>query len=158
MQNELAQMEKDKQTPVPKAVPLTDSNVGNSTVAALENNIASLNSLNSNLRRENERLLHLQDERVKNSQTAEVQWKEKNGTLQSRMQDLQAELLLARVDCNLSRVDATDIISTSKQRKQLLTEASGILTSLANSSSPDLKSKVKQKILKLNQVAANTRE
>jgi len=55
-------------------------------------------------------------------------------------------------------VDATQIISNSKQRKQLLSEASSILTDLSASGDADIRSKVKEKIMRLNQVAANTRD
>ena len=78
--------------------------------------------------------------------------------LQQKVDVLDAELRLARVDCNLTRVDAAQIISNSRQRKELLSEASGILTSLSKYEDADIKKKVHDKITRLNQVAANSRD
>lgn len=130
----------------------------NKTISDLENKITLLTTSNNNLKQDNDRMLKLQNENVKNNSSTEMQLKEKTSALQQKIEMLNAELQLARVDCNLSRVDAMQIISTAKQRKQLLTEASSILTDLAVSGNSDIKRKARNKIALLNQVAANTRE
>ncbi len=123
----------------------------------LENKITTLTANINNLKQDNERLRKLQNEYAGNMISNEAVLREKN-ILQQRMESLNADLQLARVDCNLSRVDATQIISTAKQRKLLLNEASSILTDLAASGNAEMKRKVQEKIVRLNQVAANSRD
>jgi len=67
-------------------------------------------------------------------------------------------LQLATVDCSLTRADATQSISSAKQRKLLLSEASSILTDLSATGSAEVKRKAQEKIARLNQIAANTRD
>ena len=126
-------------------------------IAALESKIAALSAVNTTLKQDNDHLLKQQNETGKSSSN-EIVLKEKATALQQKIESLNAELQLLKVDCNLSRVDATQIISTAKQRKLLLTEASSILTDLSASNNADIKRKVKEKIVKLNQVAANSRD
>ena len=126
-------------------------------VNVLENKIATITSNMNNLRQENDRLQKQQNENAKNLSNNESLLREKNG-LQQRLESLNAELQLARADCNLSRADATQTISTSKQRKQLLSETSSILTDLSVSGNAEVKRKAQEKIVRLNQLAANTRD
>lgn len=135
-----------------------DATAPNENSRTLEARIAALTTLNSSLKQDNEKLLKQQNDAPKAAGATEVLLRNKADNLQQKVETLNAELSLAQVDCNLSRVDAAQIISNSKQRKQLLTEASGILTGLANSEDAAIKKKVQDKILRLNQVAANTRE
>lgn len=123
----------------------------------LENKIASLTESNNELKSQNDQLKQ-KSEPAKNSALPDADLKARNASLQQKVDDLNAELRLAQVDCNLSRVDATQIISNSRQRKQLLSEASSILTDLSTTNNSDVQRKVKDKIAKLNQVAANSRE
>ncbi len=125
--------------------------------ALLEKKVNELTAGNQRLQQEIERLRKLPVEAAKNS-TAEEILLSKNTALQQKVNTVNAELQLVMVDCNLSRVDATQIISNSKQRKQLLSEASTILTNLSGSSDAVIRNKVKEKIVRLNQVAANTRD
>jgi hypothetical protein len=128
-------------------------------MAAQQNRVSALTILNSSLKQDNEKLLRQQNDGTKAvAEAAETALRSKAATLQQRVEALNAELGLAMVDCNLSRVDAAQIISNSKQRKQLLTEASGILTGLANSEDVAIKKKVQDKILRLNRIAANSRD
>ncbi|MES2848135.1 MAG: hypothetical protein V4685_03715 [Bacteroidota bacterium] len=127
-------------------------------IAELENKIASLNNINNSLKEENDRLVKYKADGSKTQSNAEQMLKEKNISLQQKIEDLNAEIQLVKVDCNLNRVDATQIISNSKQRKQLLNEASNILINLSASGNSNIKSRVNEKINRLNVVAANTRE
>jgi hypothetical protein len=127
-------------------------------ITTLENTLAALTASNNSLKSDYDRLLKQQNESSKNAGNNEMMLKEKAVSLQQKVDVLNAELQLAHVDCNLSRVDAAQIISNAKQRKQLLSEASYILTNLSATANDDLKKKVKDKIVKLNQVAANSRE
>lgn len=125
--------------------------------ALLEKKVTELTTGNQRLQQEIERLRKLPVEVAKNTTTEELLLS-KNTALQQKVNNINAELQLVMVDCNLSRVDATQIISNSKQRKQLLSEASTILTNLSASSDAVIRNKVKEKIVRLNQVAANTRD
>lgn len=127
-------------------------------ITTLENTLAALTATNNSLKNDHDRLLKQQNESSKNAGSNEMMLKEKAVALQQKVDWLNAELQLAHVDCNLSRVDAAQIISNAKQRKQLLSEASYILTNLSATANDDVKKKVKDKIVKLNQVAANSRE
>ncbi len=126
--------------------------------ALLESKVNELTTGNQRLQQEIERLRKQPlTEAAKNNSSEQILLT-KNTALQQKVNAINAELQLVRVDCNLSRVDATQIISNSKQRKQLLSEASSILTDLSASSDADIRNKVKEKIVRLNQVAANTRD
>jgi len=127
-------------------------------IADQNNKVAALVTINSTLKQDNDKLLKLESDYVKNISAGDAANKNKTTSLQQKVDALNAELRLAQVDCNLSRVDAGQIISTSKQRKQLLSEASGILTNMANSEDVIIKKKVQDKITRLNQIAANSRD
>lgn len=120
--------------------------------------IEALSAENNNLKQENDQLVKQQMDALKGVSTNDVSFNSRAAGLQQKIDALNAELSLARVDCNLSRVDAAQIISNSKQRKQLLSEASGILTNLLKSGDVTVKKKVQDKIALLNQVAANSRD
>ncbi|HMO61872.1 MAG TPA: hypothetical protein PKC39_12380 [Ferruginibacter sp.] len=147
------------------AITYTASNSPNAymeNISVLENKLADINRQNSTLKKDNDLLQQALAEANKNYETTRQEWKEKNAAvtdLQKNIQELNAALLLARVDCNLSRADAAQVVYTAKQRRQLLTEASGILSDLANSpNSSSTKKQVNDKIVLLNKVAANFKE
>lgn len=151
-----------KQQPAatPAVAPVT--NTANETrlrenMVLLESKISTLTETNNTLKEQYDQLKQ-RAEQNKNTASAEADLKARNSSLQQKVEDLNAELRLAQVDCNISRVDATQIISNAKQRKQLLSEASSILTDLSTTNNSDVQRKVKDKIAKLNQVAANSRE
>ncbi len=127
-------------------------------IAALESKVALLNNANNSLKEENDRLVKQKADGGKTQNNAEQLLKEKSIAMQQKIEDLNTEIQLVKVDCNLNRVDATQIISNSKQRKQLLNEASNILINLSASNNSNIKSRVNEKINRLNMVAANTRE
>lgn len=151
---------KQQPAPTPAAAPV--NNTANETrlrenMVLLESKIATLTETNNALKEQYDQLKQ-RAEQNKNTASAEADLKTRNNSLQQKIDDLNAELRLAQVDCNISRVDATQIISNAKQRKQLLSEASSILTDLSTVNNADVRQKVKDKIAKLNQVAANSRE
>ncbi|MEO7533932.1 MAG: hypothetical protein ABIU30_08805 [Ferruginibacter sp.] len=81
-----------------------------------------------------------------------------NDILIDKLDDLDAKLLLAKIDCNLSRADAKQIISNSKQRKELLQESLSTLNSLAHSSNPSVQTKAKEKLNQLKGIVATIRD
>lgn len=123
-----------------------------------ENKIALLIAKNNALQKDYDRVIkQLQDAR-KNTGQGDVVLKEKNELLLYQLEDVNTELNLAKVDCNLTRVDATQIISTAKQRRLLLTEALSILNNLSDTKNDELQKKVKEKIARLNYIAKNYRD
>ncbi len=82
---------------------------------------------------------------------------DKINSLNSKIDDLYAELTLQKVDCNLTRVSGKDIISTARQRKDLLQESLNSLRNLAGATNPVVQRKVKDKMLQLQNIAATAR-
>ena len=66
---------------------------------------------------------------------------------------LNAEIQLIQVDCNLLKVDAVAANSSPGKRKQLLSEASSILTDLSGNDNADIRKKAKDKVVILNQLS-----
>ncbi|MEO6548039.1 MAG: hypothetical protein ABIN94_08570 [Ferruginibacter sp.] len=128
------------------------------TLSRQESRIAVLTNNISALKLDNERLQKQPVTTIKVANTTDATFKAKANTLQQRVDALSAELRLAQVDCNLSRVDGQQAIYNAKQRKQLLSEASGILTSLSQSGDPEITKKVQSKIALLNRVAASSKD
>ena len=159
LENSLQNMGKEKNIPILKNTIKEDnaSELGKK-IADLENKVYLLTSTNYILKQDNEKFLKGQTDALKSNNTSDVAFKNKTAALQQKVDVLDAELRLARVDCNLTRVDAAQIISNSRQRKELLSEASGILSSLSKYEDADIKKKVHDKITRLNQVAANSRD
>lgn len=78
--------------------------------------------------------------------------------LEQQVNELSAELYLAKVDCSLVRADADKIISTSRQRKELLTDALQVLKNLSESGSASIRQKAFEKLGYLEQVSEKIRE
>lgn len=74
-------------------------------------------------------------------------------SLQQKVQDLNADLYFARIDCNLSRADVQDLISNARQRKELLQESLSMLNSLVASGDAGIQKKAKEKMVRLNHIA-----
>ncbi|MEJ7589092.1 MAG: hypothetical protein WKI04_16165 [Ferruginibacter sp.] len=123
-----------------------------------EGQINALRKANNNLKEEKDRLLKQVSEASKPITPAGPSLQNKVAGMQQKIDELNAELRLAQVDCNLLRVDAAKIISNSRQRKELLSEASEILTSLAQSEDAAIRRKAQDKIIRLNKVAENSRD
>ncbi len=73
--------------------------------------------------------------------------------LQQKLEAMNADLYFARIDCNMARADAQQIISNARQRKELLIESLGMLNNLAKSSDDGVQKKAKEKIARLNRIA-----
>jgi hypothetical protein len=128
------------------------------TVNAQEKKIAALTSENARLEKEaraNSQALEQMRKSTDNNSTAS---KNQSALLEKRVNELNAEIRLAQVDCSLSRVDATQIISNAKQRKALLADALNTLNALANTGDASIKKKVADKVNRLNQVASTLRD
>lgn len=89
---------------------------------------------------------------------ADVGTKNRNSSLENKIEELNIELRLAQVECNLTRADKRQIISNSKQRRHLLSEALSILTKLSAADNAIAQKKIQDKIAHLNQVAKNYRD
>ena len=74
--------------------------------------------------------------------------------LEQQVDDLNADLYFARIDCNLTRTDAQQIISNARQRKELLSESLVMLNSLSKSPDADIQKKAKEKIVRLKRIAS----
>ena len=123
-----------------------------------DNKITTLTTLSNTLQKQNERLNKQVIDGVKATESNEYALKAKTTVLEKKIEDLNAEIRLAQVDCNLVRADASQIISNSKQRKLLLSEAINILNGLAKTENGAMQKKIQDKITKLNQVATTYRD
>ncbi len=123
------------------------------TISTLEKKVAALTAANATLEktaRVNADALEQAKKPAENSAASNNQ----TALLEKKVSDLNAEIRLAQVDCNLSRADVTQIISSEKQRKALLTDALNTLNTLASTGDATMRRKVSEKINRLNQVAA----
>lgn len=77
----------------------------------------------------------------------------KISVLEQQVLALNADLSFARIDCNLDRADAQQIISNARQRKELLSQALDMLKSLVVSADGSVQKKAKEKITRLNHIA-----
>ena len=77
----------------------------------------------------------------------------KINALQEKIQYLNADLYFAKIDCNLTRADAQQIISNARQRKELLSESLTMLNTLSAYGDASIQKKAKEKILHLNHIA-----
>lgn len=77
----------------------------------------------------------------------------KISSLEQKVQDLNADMYFTRIDCNLARADAQQMISNARQRKELLTESLTMLNTLASSGDAGIQKKAKEKIIRLNHIA-----
>jgi len=139
---------------VPKApLPLSteNDNLNKEKLIEKDNKIVALTTTNSMLQKEYDRLSKQYTDAKKNLETNDL--KSKSVALESKVDELNTELRLAQVDCNLARADASQIISNSKQRRVLLSEASAILNNISKSDNAAVQKKVQDKIARLNQVA-----
>ena len=90
-----------------------------------------------------------------NGQTAESKAAEnKINLLEQKVEGLNADLYFAKIDCNMARTDAQQMISNARQRKELLSESLVMLTNLSRSEDADIQRKAKEKIARLNRIAS----
>ena len=83
---------------------------------------------------------------------------EKISALNQQIDDLNAELALSHIDCNLTRANGKDIIYNSRQRKDLLEESLRSLKNLSASDNPAIQRKVKDKMQLLQNIATTVRD
>ena len=74
--------------------------------------------------------------------------------LEQQVTELNADLYFAKIDCNMARTDAQQMISNARQRKELLSESLVMLTNLSRSEDADIQRKAKEKIARLNRIAS----
>ncbi len=72
----------------------------------------------------------------------------------NKIEDLNTQLAFAQVDCNLTRADPKQIISNSKQRKDLLQEALNSLNNFARSNNAAIQKKAREKLVQLQSIAS----
>ena len=111
----------------------------------LENKVASLTAANDELKQANKRL-------SKEQATTKIILKNARD-LQERIDVLNAEIQLTRVDCNLLKMDAVAADYDVSQKKRLISESSSILISLAGSENAAIRRKAKDKVVQLNHIA-----
>lgn len=113
------------------------------------------------LRQDNEKLItELSKVRRNNASddASNLSSKNKFASLQEQIDDLNAELNFAKVDCSLTRADSKKIISNSRQRKELLAQALQSLQSLSRSENSAIQRRAREKISELNQIASTVRD
>lgn len=121
---------------------------------------AGLLDIINNMKVENQHLTAEVNEAKKTAieATALTAARKKMQSLEQEVEDMEAALSFARIDCSLSRADANKIISNSRQRRELLEEALKTLQLLAASDNASVKQKAKEKIGQLNQIASTVRD
>ena len=93
-----------------------------------------------------------------NNTSDEGQMPDKINSLNNKIDDLNAELVFARVDCNLTRANGKDIIYNSRQRKDLLNESLRSLKYLSKSDNPVIQRKVKDKLQVIQNLSSTVRD
>ncbi|MEO7766398.1 MAG: hypothetical protein ABIS01_03190 [Ferruginibacter sp.] len=126
--------------------------------SSLQNQNSTLQNQYSSLQKENDRIAKQVNDVAKNTESNDGAIKGRNALLEKKIEELNTEIGLAQVDCNLVRADASQIISNSKQRRILLSEALSILNGLSKSENATIQKKVQDKKNRLNQVATNYRD
>lgn len=83
---------------------------------------------------------------------------DKTKSLNAKIDDLNAELSLAKIDCSLTRANGKDIIYNSRQRRDLLEASLASLKNLSKSDNPVIQRKVKDRLQLLQNIAATVRD
>lgn len=125
-----------------------------STISAQDKKIASLTAANAALESEARANTEALEQARKSADSNPTASKNQTALFEKRINDMNTEIRLAQVDCSLSRVDATQMISNAKQRKAILADALNTLNTLGANGDVILKKKVSDKIIRLNQVAS----
>ncbi|MDQ6901616.1 MAG: hypothetical protein M3139_01230 [Bacteroidota bacterium] len=116
--------------------------------------VADLISQNNTLLKDNNRLNSLVTELKANTTNGQKSNGETSSDMVNKIDDLNARLAFAQVDCNLTRADARQIISNSRQRKELLQEALTSLNALSQSKNPTIQQKAREKLTQLQSIAS----
>lgn len=75
-----------------------------------------------------------------------------------KVEILNDQIELANINCNLIRADVQQIISNSKQRQKLLSDALANLNNLSKSNNPEIKNEVNIKLKELQRIAETVRD
>ncbi len=122
---------------------------------------SNLVTLNNSLSKDNNQLTVMLTEvksNVAKSENQERADRSKNDLLQNKISDLNAELIFAKIDCNLTRANASQIISNSRQRRDLLQESLTQLNNLSSSNSVSIQKRVREKLSQLQNIVATVRD
>lgn len=114
----------------------------------------NLIAYNNKLKSDNDKL-SLAIQQLKNPKQQPVN---KDDISSASAQNLNDQLSLVKADCYLSRADARQIISNSKQRKDLLQTALEILNPLLQSSNIAIKQQAQLKLNELKTIALNNHD
>ncbi|MEO6316375.1 MAG: hypothetical protein ABIU63_05100 [Chitinophagaceae bacterium] len=117
--------------------------------AALKSNFTQLKSDNNQL---SAQIVQLRKSPVVPAERAPAADNKVN-ELEQQLQTMNADLYFARIDCNMARADAQQIISNARQRKELLSESLAMLSNLSKSDDAAIQKKAKEKITRLNRIA-----
>lgn len=162
LEGQISSLQNKQSTVVPVTENTNDNQQKNdalqATINAQESKIANLTATNASLEKELRANNDALDQLKKSSDNSSQTGKNQTAILEKRISDLNAEIRFVQVDCNLARVDATQIISNAKQRKLLLADALSTLNTLSATGDASVKRKVAEKMSRLNQVASSVRD
>ncbi|MDQ6845003.1 MAG: hypothetical protein M3Z92_11710 [Bacteroidota bacterium] len=150
---------------VKNPLPAEQNNQSNQEIESLQSNIKTLKDSLENL-------MALYNSAIKDNRSLTSQLKVKStatkqdaaamsdkiNALNEKISDMNGELALAKIDCNLTRANGKDIIYNSRQRKDLLQESLTSLKNLSASDNPVIQRKVKEKMQLLQSIAATVRD
>lgn len=128
------------------------------TINEQEKKIANLTAANTALVKDSQTNVEALDQVKKGTDNSSVTLRNQNTALEKMVNELSVEVSLAQVDCNLTRADAGQIISNSRQRKVLLSDALSTLKNLSINGDAGIKMKVQDKLNRLNQIAATVHD
>ena len=131
-----------------------------SNVKKQRDSIKILSSVYNSLIKDNSNLTNQLNKLKLNNNTPDedLLMPDKINTLNDKIDDLNAELVFARVDCNLTRANGKDIIYNSRQRKDLLQESLLSLKYLSKSDNPVIQRKVKNKLQVIQNLSSTVRD
>lgn len=138
----------------------TQTNKSNAEITSLKATINKQQSENDNLS-QNIKSLNTTISNLQSKLAAKETNSNQNQTSSAdleKIQQLNDEIQLAKISCNLTRADAQQIISNSKERKALLTDALQSLINLSRSSNPEIRQQANGKLKELQRIAGTIRD
>jgi len=139
----------------------TQTDKSNAEIAPLQATINRQQSENDNLKQNikslNTTIITLQSD-LASKESSSTKNQETSSADLEKIQQLNDEIQLAKISCNLTRADAQQIISNSKERKELLTNALKSLVSLSKSDNPEIRQQANGKLKELQRIAGTIRD
>ncbi len=139
----------------------TQTDKSNAEIASLKATVNKQQTENDNLT-QNIKSLNTTIATLQSNLTAKESSPTKNQETSSadleKIQQLNAEIQLANIGCNLTRADPEQIISNSKERKELLTVALKVLSNLSKSNNPEIRQQANVKLRELQRIASTIRD